>query len=234
MSTVNDADDVITCLVVDDDPELRTLLCEILLSESHLAVAAESAEAALQLLPLYPFDVAFLDHQLPGLDGLLLGSFLRKHHPLMPIALVTGQSDPKVQSSAEDASLVYISKPFQLREITEVVRRAIAARELSAARCGTHLAIDPRSITEAFEMPSIPDRVQRVLRMRLQSALHAIDSSSTYSEAERSVSLAGLLSASTLGLKLPRWPDGSTWFEVYDRACVREAVPPQFARNTND
>src|SRR5688572_19886173 len=89
-------------LVVDDDPNMRDLLAEVIHRSEHQVVTAESAEEAMQLLPYWTFQVAFLDQNLPGMEGLLIGEFLRKNNPDMMLALVTGDDDRRLQKKSKD------------------------------------------------------------------------------------------------------------------------------------
>jgi len=65
----------LTVLVVDDQPPNLRLMEAMLTPRGHQVVTANSAEEGLALLPYYTFQVAFLDHQLPGMEGALLGEY---------------------------------------------------------------------------------------------------------------------------------------------------------------
>ena len=108
-------------LVIDDDEDMRQLLTEVLLPDQHQVYAAGSAEEGLQLLPYTTFDVAFLDQNLPGMEGLVLGEFLRKNNSQMTVALVTGNDDPRLPKLGDQAGIRVIAKPFEVREILDVI-----------------------------------------------------------------------------------------------------------------
>ena len=95
--------DNLNVLVVDDDVAMRELVCNIVTREGHRPFPAESAEAGLQMLPMYTFQVAFLDQRLPGMEGLLLGEYLRTNNPEMLIALVTAEDDRALKQGVRDA-----------------------------------------------------------------------------------------------------------------------------------
>ena len=92
-------------LVIDDEPELRNLFARILNGEQHQVVLAESAEEGLQLLPHWTFHIAFVDHNLPGMEGLVLGEYLRRNNPDMSIVMMTGSEDPRIERRSRDLSL---------------------------------------------------------------------------------------------------------------------------------
>ena len=108
-------------LVIDDDEDVRQLLVEILLPDEHQIFAVGSAEEGLQLLPYHTFHVAFLDQNLPGMEGLVLGEFLQKNNPDMKVALVTGNDDPRLPRLGEKLGIKFIAKPFEVRSILDVI-----------------------------------------------------------------------------------------------------------------
>ena len=54
---------------------LRGLLVDIIGRGGHQAVPVASAEEGLELLPIWTFQVAFIDQRLPGMEGLVLGQY---------------------------------------------------------------------------------------------------------------------------------------------------------------
>ena len=80
-------------LVIDDEPAVCDLFARILALGGLFPVAAESAEAALQLIQrgLRP-DAVLLDLKMPGIGGLGFLLHLRSHpqHATVPVAIVTG------------------------------------------------------------------------------------------------------------------------------------------------
>lgn len=212
-------------LVVDDDPAMRELLAEIVHREGHQAISAESAEAALEMLPVWTFQVAFLDHNLPGMEGLLLGEYLRRSNPDMLIALVTGSDDRRVEKRTKELRLTFIEKPFDNAQIHRVLE---AYLELAAERAETRRAVDgedfeppigrfAEALPDSFAIPKVPGRITDRLVSTVQRSLHNLRSISRYNERDRVVALSGLLTARVLGVDMPRASNGNTLFEEYDR-----------------
>src|SRR5215510_14461459 len=94
--------DQVNILVIDDVSALRGLLVDIITRRGHQAVPAASAEEGLELLPFWTFQVAFIDQKLPGMEGLVLGEYLRRNNPDMTIALVTGEQDTRLPRLAKE------------------------------------------------------------------------------------------------------------------------------------
>lgn len=217
--------DQLNVLVVDDDPAMRELLVEIIHREGHMAVPSESAEAALELLPVWSFQVAFLDHNLPGMEGLLLGEYLRKSNPDLLIALVTGTDDPKVERRTRELKVTFIAKPFDNAQIHRVLetyvehaRQRAAQREAQGAEdFEPPIARFAEDLHDSYSIPKVPGRITDRLVSTLQRSLTNLRSVARYNERDRVVALSGLLTARVLGIDLPRTSAGLTLFEEYDR-----------------
>jgi two-component system phosphate regulon response regulator OmpR len=121
-----------TLLVVDDEPELRSLLSEYFgrhgftVRTAHDAAAARAAIA--EALP----DMALLDINMPGENGLSLARWLRDAHPRVGLVMLTtaGESVDRVvglELGADD----YIPKPFEMRELLARIRAVLRRLKLS-------------------------------------------------------------------------------------------------------
>jgi CheY-like chemotaxis protein len=230
--------DQINILVVDDDEMMRRLLAEIIQRAGHLPVTAESAERALEMLPLWTFQIALLDQSLPGMEGLLLGEYLRRSNPDMIIALVTGEDDPRLEKRTRDIGVTFIAKPFDNAEIQAVIASYVERAKERAIERQKHGDEDfeppigrfAAELPECFGIPKIPDRVTDRLVGTVQRCLHNLRSVTRYSERDRVVALSGLLTARVLGVDLPRTTAGLTLFEEYDRLMHEHGRRTEFGR----
>ncbi len=124
-------------LVVDDDPEIRTLLERFLERHGYRVDVAADGAAMEAALAAGAFDLVVLDVMLPGEDGLSLCRRLRSETTL-PVIMLTALADEAdrvvgLEVGADD----YVVKPFSPREllarIRAVLRRsAQPASELAA------------------------------------------------------------------------------------------------------
>lgn len=224
-----DATDLIYILVIDDDQEMRSLLSRILTPQGHVVIAVDSAEEGLAQLPWNTFQIAFLDQNLPGMEGLVLGEYLRHNNPHMAIALVTGSSDPRLERVSQEQDITFIAKPFEVERILDVVTayqeaartRLESRRQQSDPDFAPRLAAHLDAVEARFDVPSVPSRIEERLAIQIREALRNLGSVSRYNERDRAVALAGLLAARVLGVKLPRASDGQTLYEAYDD-CMRQ------------
>lgn len=118
-------------LVVDDDPEIRTLLKEYLEKNSYRVSAVDDGPSMWKALDTSRFELVILDIMLPGDDGLVLCRELRVRSE-MPIIMLTARGEDTdrivgLEIGADD----YLPKPFNPREllarIKTVLRRAKGA-----------------------------------------------------------------------------------------------------------
>lgn len=110
-------------MVVDDEPELRTLLSEYFGRHGFDVRAAGDAAAARALVAAGAPALAVLDVNMPGENGLSLARWLREAHPKVGIVMLTtaGESVDRIvglELGADD----YIPKPFEMRELLARVR----------------------------------------------------------------------------------------------------------------
>ena len=140
-------------LIVDDEENLRTSLCQAFRMEGYEVTGAADAQEALALIQEANFDVLLSDLMMPGLDGL---SLLEKARVLMPeavIILMTGQATVESAIRAlKGGAYDYILKPFKLEEIFHVVGRGLEQQRLR--RENLALAEINRRLTEIDQIKS--------------------------------------------------------------------------------
>jgi two-component system KDP operon response regulator KdpE len=117
-------------LVVDDDESMRRVLRSTLTMAGFTIVEAARGEEAVSLVRLIQFHAVLLDVDMPGMGGVETCRRIRGFAPALPILMLTifdGEEDKvlALDSGADD----YITKPFQLREMTARVRSAVRRRE---------------------------------------------------------------------------------------------------------
>ncbi len=228
----------LTILVIDDDDTLRELVTGALIAEGHQVVAVDSAEEGLAQLPYYTFEVAFLDHHLPGMEGLVLGEYLAHNNPRMEIALVTGSADERLERLTRKEGLQLIHKPFEIEQLLQVVDRARAGAQEqidSGARQAAggwqlDLAAHWEALPAYFDAPRVPRRIEELLAWKIRQALDDLryGSGDADGERHRAAAYSGLLAAQVLGLHLPRHKDGHTLFERYDALMREHGKAPAF------
>ena len=119
-----------TILVVDDDPEMRALLVEVLRREGYVVEEAADGAEALTRLRTKSFAAIIMDKNLPGLVGLYVLSGLRVICRDTPVILITTLADAATYlEGLKKGAFEYIFKPFRIEELLRVLRRALRANE---------------------------------------------------------------------------------------------------------
>ncbi|MBA4068076.1 MAG: hypothetical protein C0501_31110 [Isosphaera sp.] len=118
-------------LVVDDEVELMTALCESLRDEGFEAEGFGDPGAGLDALGRGEFDVLLSDLMMPGTDGIQLLRQALRVDPHLVGVIMTGQGSIQTAVDAMKAgALDYVLKPFRLQQVLPVLDRAMEVRRL--------------------------------------------------------------------------------------------------------
>ncbi|MFH1034915.1 MAG: response regulator [Pseudomonadota bacterium] len=112
-------------LVVDDEPDIRDILCSLFQEFGYEVAAAPGAREALSILEQEPIQVMLLDLNMPGMNGLDLCRAIRPRQPRARIFALTGYHRLFTPDSARQAGFDgFLTKPADLHQLLELVRRA--------------------------------------------------------------------------------------------------------------
>jgi CheY-like chemotaxis protein len=111
-------------LVVDDEPEVVTMLKEALMRDGHHVVTAPNGAAALEVLRTGRFDVVLCDIRMPHLDGPGLLRALEMIRPDMAgrVLLMTGDVLRAAAALPPAIASVLLEKPLDPAEVRRRVR----------------------------------------------------------------------------------------------------------------
>jgi len=160
--------DRIRLLVVDDDPEVRSLLERVLTKSGYQSTAAASGAEGMDVLGRQEFDVALVDVKLPDASGLDILRWARDADVETEFIVLTGNAD--VETAVEAMRLGaydFISKPWRNAELIEVIGKAAekktlrrensALREVMTRRDGL-----PQIVGQTAEMQELQSIIARV------------------------------------------------------------------------
>ncbi|MDR6949567.1 HD-like signal output (HDOD) protein/ActR/RegA family two-component response regulator [Pseudomonas sp. 2957] len=111
-------------LIAEADPWSRDLLKQVLLNvrcDARLDLCADGQQA-MSLLSEVPYDLAIVDWELPGIDGLhvLRSVRQRKRNPPLPFILMSSRNDSaSVREAIPLAPTAYLTKPLNMEDLTE-------------------------------------------------------------------------------------------------------------------
>ena len=165
-------------LVVDDEPSIRELLCELLSREGFEVTAVESGELALEVLARERFDVALVDLKLPGCSGLevleALGEDQGGGEGAMVRLIMTGYGSVETAIRAMKLGAVdYILKPFQNHDVVALISRELGRRRPNVGR--DHQLSQAVRLHEVSEAMSRAGSLDEVYELLIEAARHEID-----------------------------------------------------------
>ncbi len=179
-------------LIVDDEPEIREILCD-LLSSDYTCASRSSAEETLELLSTDRFDLVISDITMSGMSGLEMIPHVVSIAPETVVLMISGMQT--IESAIEALRLGafdYIMKPFDLRQVEAAVKRALEHHELREAkrRYENHLEelVEQRTVELDQALLSLEDAYRSTLKA-LTAALETRDAE-THGHSERVVTFS--------------------------------------------
>ena len=118
-------------LIVDDEPEVASLLAEILADDAHRVETAYNGLAALDKLRDGTYDLIISDLRMPHLDGPGLYREVARHHPQMIRRMIFVTGDTLGPESAEflrRSAAPTFGKPFEPDDVRRVIDQVLRAR----------------------------------------------------------------------------------------------------------
>lgn len=117
-------------LIIDDDPNLRKTLTDILKVKGYETLAAEDGEKGLALLKESAFNLVLIDLGLPDIPGLEVLARIKTDYPLTEAIVLTGQAtiDSAVAATNKGA-FSYLTKPYEMEQLVTHIRRALEKQQ---------------------------------------------------------------------------------------------------------
>ena len=117
-----------TILIADDEAEVVQLVRMILEWEGYTVVAAADGLETLERAEIDKPDLILLDVRMPKMSGLTVLEHLARSEtasiPVIMLSVVTTQ--PDVRSALQRGAVAYLTKPFELKEMTRLVDQILA------------------------------------------------------------------------------------------------------------
>jgi DNA-binding NtrC family response regulator len=121
-------------LLVEDDASVRATLSTFLELEGFAVEVAPSSESAFRKLAAESFPLVLSDIYLDSRTGLDILEEAKRRNPNCIVVLMTGRGSMEtVVAATRGGAFDYVAKPFELDDILNVLRRAVAARETDDA-----------------------------------------------------------------------------------------------------
>ena len=123
----------LSVLVVDDDPVQLKMIAEMLAVANVKSVTEECPDRVLSLLESCPFDLLFVDLQMPGTDGFMLVEEIRRSgiHAVreLPIIALSARSDITEEVARQAGFTGFLTKPFLAAHLYGSILRYVSGIE---------------------------------------------------------------------------------------------------------
>ncbi|MBP8802505.1 MAG: sigma-54-dependent Fis family transcriptional regulator [Kiritimatiellae bacterium] len=125
-------------LIVDDEARILLLLQSLLKANGYDVVTAKDGNSALDAVKSDTFDLVITDLRMSPMDGLELFKEIKKLQPDLPVILLTAYASVETAIEAlKNGAFDYLSKPFKVDEMLDIVKRAVESSKNAAAAVAT-------------------------------------------------------------------------------------------------
>ena len=134
-------------LVLEDDPQMRTILQQVLEEQDYEVVAVDRGEKAIDAARDHSFDLIIADIRMEGVGGLEAIAQTKAVQPSIGTLIVSGYADPDETERAKQLQIGwYLKKPFKMQDFLLYVRTQLSEKSRSANTTETdEAAVDPGS-----------------------------------------------------------------------------------------
>ncbi|HSH40893.1 MAG TPA: sigma-54 dependent transcriptional regulator [Arenicellales bacterium] len=155
-------------LVIDDEPDIREIVRDILEDEGYTAVTAENAEAGRARKLSEDFDLVLLDIWMPGTDGItLLKEWADGGVPDVPVVMISGHGNVETAVEAiRYGAYDFLEKPLSTAKLLVTVRRALQDSRLRKENLELkgRLALASELVGRSDVMSRLREQVERVAK----------------------------------------------------------------------
>jgi len=176
-------------LIVDDELEITEILSD-LLSASYECYTCATAEEALAILLVKDFTLVISDITMPGMSGLDMIPHVKELAPNTVVVMISGmQTVESAIGALRLGAFDYLMKPFDLRQVEAVVKRALEHHELVLAKQRYENHLEELVEQRTAELDQALDSLEHAYRSTLRALTAALETrdSETHGHSERVV-----------------------------------------------
>ena len=176
-------------LIVDDEIEITEILAD-LLSEEYECLKAGSAEDALARLREGQFQLVISDITMPGMSGLDMIPHIKELSPDTVVVMISGmQTVESAIGALRLGAFDYLMKPFDLRQVEAVVKRALEHHDLVVAKQRYENHLEELVEQRTAELDRALNSLEGAYRSTLKALTAALETrdSETHGHSERVV-----------------------------------------------
>ena len=118
-------------LIVDDEPDICEMLAKILSGEGYVVNITDSGKGAVKKVMDVCADIVLLDIVMPGQNGIETLRQIKAVQPDLPVVMITAFGTlTTVQEALEFGAFDYITKPFDIECVKEVIKQRLEERRI--------------------------------------------------------------------------------------------------------
>lgn len=118
-----------TIMVVDDDPEMRAVLRDVLTHEGFRVHEEPGPEQVAEAVAILRPAAVIVDKEMPGSNGLDLVAALGHRYPSLPVIVITAFGGAAIRAEARrQGAADYLEKPFRMATLLDALRAIRVAR----------------------------------------------------------------------------------------------------------
>ena len=115
-------------LVLDDHVEMAEAVAELLEFEGHSMRIVHNGSEAVEAFRQEPFDLAFFDIRMPGMNGVEAFIAVKSEHPNASIVMMSGFADEDlIQKALQNGALGLLAKPFNPENLLNFIEQFSSA-----------------------------------------------------------------------------------------------------------
>ena len=151
-------------LIVDDETNIRALMCRYMKIEGREGIGAENAYSAQRILREQPFDGILVDLKMPGMDGAEFVRWVRDEGFRMPIIMMSAHGEISDAVNAMKHGVQdFIVKPFAPEEVIIKLKNLVEAQNFRTLQeMEERLPQERAFIGESVQIRKIKDTISRI------------------------------------------------------------------------
>ena len=138
-------------LWADDEIDLLKAHIIYLEQKGYKITPVNNGIDALEQVKNHPFDVVFLDENMPGMSGLEVLSDIKKHNPSLPVVMITKSEEEYIMEEAIGSQISdYLIKPLKPQQILLSLKKTLDNRRLVSEKTNTDYQKEFQQISNQY------------------------------------------------------------------------------------
>jgi len=122
MALGNTAEKNRSVLIVDDEPNMRKTLVDILRDEGYVVGTAASGEEAVEMCSKAGYGIVLLDVRMPGMDGVEAFRQIRRHQEDVRVIMMSAYSVDELKEAAlDEGAIAFLAKPLDVERVVKLI-----------------------------------------------------------------------------------------------------------------